>query len=139
MSFNPSKIINRIKSPTPITKDSIVIRDSISIELTTSYKESILTSSPLNTEEIWTANAALLNEISIDDCLSTPTRKYAACIVRRSECSNIRNLILEEGQIKLIAAMTRRKTILSGKRKIIDGKHILTMSEIHDDLMEAEK
>ena len=139
MSFNPSKVINRIKSSTSIIKDLIVIRDSISVELIISYKESILTSSPLNTEEIWTANAALLNEISIDDCLSTPARKYAACVVRRSERSNVRNLILEEGQIKLTAAVTRRKTILSGKSEIIDGKYILTMSEIHDDLVEVEK
>ena len=35
--------------------------------------------------------------------------------------------------------MTRRKTILSGKRKIIDGKHILTTSEIHDGLVKVEK
>ena len=59
--------------------------------------------------------------------------------VRRSEHSNVRNLILEEGQIKLTAAVTRRKTILSGKRKIVDGKHILTTSEIHDDLVEVKK
>ena len=35
--------------------------------------------------------------------------------------------------------MTKRKTILSGKRKVIDGKHILTTGEILNGLKAAEK
>jgi len=35
--------------------------------------------------------------------------------------------------------VTKRKAILSGKRKVIDGKHILTMPEILGGLEEAEK
>ena len=139
MPFNPSKVINRIKSSTSITKDSIIIRDSTSVEFITPYKEFILTSSSLNIEEVQAANAALLSEISMNDCLSTHARKYAACVVRRSEHSNVRNLILEEGQAKLTAAVTRRKAILSEKRKIVNEKHILTTSKIHDDLVKAKK
>ena len=37
------------------------------------------------------------------------------------------------------AAVTKRKTILSGKRQIVDGKHILTTPEVHDPLVEWEK
>jgi hypothetical protein len=59
----------------------------------------------------------------------------AQCVVRRSEHMNARNVIIEEGYEKLKAAVTKRKAILSGKRKIVDGKHILTMTEIHDDLV----
>ena len=36
-------------------------------------------------------------------------------------------------------SVTKRKAILSGNRQIVDGKHILTMLEIHDSLMEMEK
>jgi len=36
-------------------------------------------------------------------------------------------------------AVTKRKTILSGKWKVIDGEHILTTSEILHGLTEAEK
>lgn len=35
---------------------------------------------------------------------------------------HIRNIIMEEGYAKLKAAVTKRKTNLSGKRKVIDGK-----------------
>ena len=35
--------------------------------------------------------------------------------------------------------MTKRKTILSGKRQVIDGKHILTTPEILTGLTEVEK
>ena len=34
--------------------------------------------------------------------------------------------------------MTRRKTILSGKRAVIDGKHILTTEEIYLGVVKAE-
>jgi len=35
----------------------------------------------------------------------------------------VRNVIIEEEHAKLKAAVTMRKTILSGKRQVIDGKH----------------
>ena len=35
--------------------------------------------------------------------------------------------------------MIRRKAIQSGKRVVVDRKHILTTSKIHDDLVVAEK
>ena len=35
--------------------------------------------------------------------------------------------------------MTKRKMLLSGKRHVIDGKHILTTREILDGLERAEK
>ena len=41
--------------------------------------------------------------------------------------------------MKLKAAVTKRKTILSCKRKVIDGKYILTTPQIHADLKEAEQ
>ena len=37
------------------------------------------------------------------------------------------------------STVTRRKAILSGKRQIVDGKHILTTPEVHGDLVEWEK
>ena len=48
-------------------------------------------------------------------------------------------MIIEEKQAKLRAAVTKRKAILSGKRKIIDGKHILTTLEMHGYLVVEEK
>ena len=37
------------------------------------------------------------------------------------------------------AAVTRRKMILSGKRKVIDGKHVVTVPEILSGLETAEE
>jgi len=139
MPFNPPKVIDRIKPPTPIIQESPIIRASTPIELTTPFKESVLTSSPLNTEDVRLANAALLSEISAGGHLSTPARTYATYVVRRSERANIRNMIIEEEQAKLRAAVTKRKAIQSGKRAVVDGKHILTRLEIYDDLVVAEK
>ena len=119
-------------------QDAIMIQGSTATKLTTPFTESILTSSPLNSDETRSANAALLNEIATG-VLSTPARNYAKCVVRRSERAHVRNIIIEQEHEKLKAAVTKRKAILSGKKKIVDGKHILTVPEVHDLLVEAEK
>jgi len=48
-------------------------------------------------------------------------------------------MIVEEEHSELQAAVTKRKTILSGKWKVIDGKHILTTENILNSLLGAEK
>ena len=141
-TINPSKVINRVKPPAPIPQDSITIRtsrESTPVDLTTPFKTSVLTSSPIYNEDTRSANAALLTELTTRDTLSTPARTYAHCVVRREERSAIRNVIRDEEHEKLKAAVTKRKTILSGKRQIVDGKHILTTPEVHDSLVEWEK
>ena len=70
--------------------------DSMFIEFIIFFKESILTSFSFNTKKIYSINAALLNEININDHLSTFTRIYAIYIIRRSEYINIRNMIIEK-------------------------------------------
>ena len=45
---------------------------------------------------------------------------------------------MEEQHNKLQTVVTKRKAILSGKRKSIDGKHILTTRDIYLDIAEAE-
>ena len=137
MPFNPSKVIDRVKPPALIVQESIIIRGSKLIELTTPYKDSVLTRSLINTEEARSANAALLSELRAGGQLSTRGQLYAECIVRRSERVQVRNTIIEEDHAKLKEAMARRKAIQSGKRAIVDGKHILTTPEVHDPLVES--
>jgi hypothetical protein len=50
-----------------------------------------------------------------------------------------RNIIIEQEHEKPREVVTKRKAILSGKRKVIDGKHILTSESILNGLREAEK
>lgn len=142
MPFNPSKVIDRVKPPAPILQDLITIRtsrESTPVDLTTPFKPSVLTSSPIYNEDTRSANAALLTELTTRDALSTPARTYAHCVVRREERSAVRNIITEEEHEKLKAAVTKRKAFQSGKRQIVDGKHILTTPEVHDPLVAWEK
>ena len=134
--YNPSKVLDRVK---PVVSDCNEIRSSTPIEVTTPFKDSVLTSSPLNTEQIRSANAALLTEIMAGGVLSTPARNYAPYVIRRSERAHVRNIIIEEEHAKLKASVTKRKTILSGKRKVVDGKHLLTTSEVLNGVTEAEE
>ena len=85
---------------TSIIKNLIVIWDSTSVELIISYKEFVLTSSSLNTEKIQAANAALLSEISIDDCLSISVR-------------NMRHVLLEDQSVQMLEIWFQRRDRLS--------------------------
>ena len=123
----------------PIGQDSNEIHSLTPVKVNMSYTESIFTSSPLYNNEIWQANAALLKEIKSDEVLSTPARNYAQCVIRRSERSHIRTIIVEEKYEKLKGEVTKRKTILSGKRQVIDGKHHLTTPEVLAGLRAAEE
>ena len=72
--FNPSKVIDRVKPPILIPQDSITIhtsRESTSVNLTTSFKTSVLTNSLMYNEDIRSANAVLLTELTTRDTLST--------------------------------------------------------------------
>ena len=55
------------------------------------------------------------------------------------ERTEARNIIIEQEHNKLSTAVTKRRATLSGKRKIIDGEHILTSEKILNGLNEAEK
>jgi hypothetical protein len=82
LPFDPSKVVNRVK---PVVQNSIVVRAFIPTDVASPFKESVLTNSPLNTEEARTANAALLGELASSAPLSTPARNYAQKVVKRSE------------------------------------------------------
>lgn len=84
------------------------------------------------------ANTAVLTELSSGGAVSTPSRNYAKKVVKRSEHVQVRNIIIGEQHSKSKATVTKRKTILSGKQKVIDGKHVLMTSEILSGLEEAE-
>ena len=59
--FNQWKVLNQVQ---PIAQESIVIRGSTPIDVITPFKDSVLTSSSLNTEDACSANAALLNQLT---------------------------------------------------------------------------
>jgi len=79
--FNPLKVIDRVKAS---VQNSIIVRGSTPTEFATPFKDFILTSSPLNTDEVRTANATLLSELSSGSSLSNLARRYAQKVVKRS-------------------------------------------------------
>ena len=109
------------------------------MNLTTPFKESVLTSSPINTEESRLANTALLSEIRSSGSPTTPARDYTQKVIKRSERLQVRNIIIEEEHAKLKGAVGKRKIIISGKRKVIDGQHILTTLEILSGITAVEE
>jgi hypothetical protein len=129
-------VVNRVETP---VQDTVVVRGLTPIECTTPFKDAVLTSSPLNTDEVRLANAALLSELASGGALSSPARRYAQKVVKRSERVQVRNIIVEEAHNKLMAVVTKRKAILSGKRRVIDGEHVLTTEPILNGLIEDEK
>jgi len=94
LPYNPWKVINRIKSSESVGQDCIEVRGTTPIEVTTPFKKSVLTSSPLNTEETRVANAALLRELNENGPLSVRARRYAQKVVKRSERLQVRNIII---------------------------------------------
>ena len=52
---------------------------------------------------------------------------------------HMRNIIIKKEHENLKIVVTKRKTILNDKRKIMNEKQILTTPEIHDSLVEMEK
>ena len=129
--FDPSKVVNRVKTGV----QDLVVRDLTPVDLTTPFKDSVLTSSPLNTDDVRLANAALLSELISGGALFSPARRYTQKVVKRSERVQARNIIIEEAHNKLAAVVTKRKAVLSGKRRVIDGEHILTTEPILDGLL----
>lgn len=134
--YNPSKVLNRIKSA---VQDCIKIRHSTSAESVTPFIESVLTSSLINTEEAHIANAALMSQISEGGILNSSARKYAKCLIHRSEHLQAQNIIIETQHNKLQTAVCKRSRILSEKWKVINGQHILTTSEILTNITQSEK
>ena len=96
-------------------------------------KTLVLRSSPLNIDEVRLANAALLSDLASGHTLSNSTQRYAQMVIKWSEHVLARNIIVEEVYNKLMADLTKKKAILSGKRWVIDGKHILTTERILND------
>ena len=108
MTINPLFDV-LLRTSTSTIQESIIVRDSTPIDLTTPFKPSILTSSPIYNEDTRSANVALLTELMTHNTLSTLTRIYAHCVVRREECSAVRNVIRDEEHEKLKAAVNKEK------------------------------
>jgi len=75
------------------------------------------------------ANMALHHILDSREPITSPLRNYIHCLTRANERLYARNAILTE-QIDMTAkVLSGRKDQISGKRKSIKGKHIMTGEE----------
>ena len=64
--------------------------------------------------------------INSGEAISTPAKKYFSCLARSAERKWARQSILEQENEELKAVASKRKASLSGKRKAIEGKSLIT-------------
>lgn len=125
--FSPEKVLNRID----VTPDSkTTIRPTTPPNGTTPFNESVLTSSPVDINAVHRANVALSAELDSGKPLSTPAKTFIKCQGRSVERLYASNSILKHDNAAKDAVIGARKHRLSGKRKSIDGKNVMTAEEL---------
>jgi hypothetical protein len=82
--FLPSKLLRQTPSVTPEPDESVL---STSPPITP-FLNSVLTSSPMNIDEVYTANSALSNLIESAESISSDGKEYFNCLVRSSNLKN---------------------------------------------------
>ena len=106
---------------------------------TTPFNEAILTNPPANFNAVKHANVALVQLIQSEQPLTSPAKKYVKFLTHCYECTHSENHILHCENKGLKSAMGHRERNLGGKRKAIDGEHLLTRLEILSTVVDAEK
>ena len=76
--------------------------------------------------------------VASNNLLQSPGKKYIPFLTRNVERLHAVNIIIQHENEQLKAYVHRRKRSLSGKRRVIDGKHIITAAELKG-IEEAEK
>ena len=98
----------------------------------------MLTSSPIDFNAVQTANITLSDMNASSNPISTPAKNYITCLKRDVERIHMVNTIVQHENEQLEAHVHERKHQLSGKRRVIDGKHLITAAELIG-IQEAEK
>jgi hypothetical protein len=86
-------------------------------------------SSSVDFNDVQTTNIALNDMITSGSPISTPARKYVTYLRKNVERLQTVNIILQHENEQLKTHVHQRKRQLSGKRQVIEGKHIITAAE----------
>ena len=119
----PSKVLDRFTLESPNAKSNRAPTPPIP---STPFNNDVLTSSPVDFNAIHKANAELNLIISNIESISTPVKKYIGCLSRTVERLHAEKTIYQQESEERGAILGARKCRLSGKRKVIDGKHVLS-------------
>ena len=126
-SFLPMKVLRRLASSPPLESP---IRPTTPPNLVTPFNAAVLTDSPADINAVHQANTALNVLLDSKEPLSSPAKQYVCHCTRSIMHLHIRNTILEKDNADQKAVLQARKRNLSGKRRVIDGKHLMTKMEL---------
>ena len=125
--FLPTKVLRRVASSPSPQQES---RPSTPPNPLTPFNEAVLTDSPADFNAVRQANDALNALLQSDAPLPSPAKKYIGHCTRSIMRLHARNTILEQENADQKAILQARKRNLSGKRRVIDGKHLMTGSGV---------
>ena len=125
--FLPTKVLRRVvSSPSPEPAS----RPSTPQNTLTSFNEAVFTDSPVDFNAVQCANVALNFLLDSGEPLPSPAKKFVRHLTRSVMRLHTRNTIVEKENAEQKAILQARKHHLSGKRRVIDGKHLMTEAEL---------
>ena len=124
--FFPQKVLRRLKSgtPEPLTRPSTP-PNPLSL-----FNDAIFTDSPEDFNAVHRANVALNTLLELKKPLPTPAKIFVRHLTRSVMRLHTRNTILEQQNVEQQTILLGRKRQLSGKRRVIEGKHLMTVAEL---------
>lgn len=125
--FLPTKVLRHIASSPPPEAQS---RPSTPPNHLTPFNEAVFTDSPTDFNAVQCANVVLITLLDSDKPLPSPAKRFVRHITRSHMRLQARNTILEKENADQKAVLGGRKRPLSGKRLVIDGKHLMTAAEL---------
>jgi hypothetical protein len=133
--YYPPKVLRQITEILP----SGAFTTSISPSPGNPFNEAVMTSSPSDIGAVRAANAFPTHQIESGDALTSPVRKYIPYLVRASEHTWTKKIILEQQNTEMREVIEPRKRVLSGKRKVINGDSLITTVKHLRGIKAAEK
>ena len=94
--FNPEKVLHHVPPPTPPPVSVSDFHSTLPTTPTTPFCNAILTSSPLDGNATYKANAVVIELMASGGPLNTPARNYIACMAWRNNRLQARTAILEQ-------------------------------------------
>ena len=125
--FLPMKVLHHITSSSPPQQQTRPPTPPNSLAV---FIDIILTNSPANFNAVQQANNALNALLKSGEPLPSPTKKYVSHCTRSIMHLHACNTILEKENVDQKAVLQCRKNNMSGKRRVIDGKHLMTVVEL---------
>ena len=125
--FLPTKVLRRLMSsllPQPSNQPPTLPNP------TTPFNAAVLTSSPIDFNAIHQANLAINTLFESGNPIPFPAKNDVNCLTRSVMCLHTRNILIEKENKDQKAVLGARKRRLSGKRRVIDGKHLMTAEEL---------